>query len=347
MNEYLSHRRLHVLGLLAFLVLLAACMPAKPKPAVKHVPFVGFSLDSLVVERWQRDLDVFGSAVKELGAEFTYRVADQDATVQQRQVRELVALGVDVLVIVPNDAELLSPVVKEVRDRGIAVLSYDRLVRGANVNLYVSFDNEKVGALMAAAATQAAPAGAWLVLNGARTDYNAVLLNRGMHSVFDGRVAEGKVSILGESWPEAWDSEFARKAVEAALGLHKPIDAIIAGNDMLAEAAIGVLAEAGLAGKVAVIGQDAELAACQRLAEGSQYATIYKPIDRLARRAAELAVELARGNKVAADTTINDGRYQVPYVRLEPTLVTKGLLDATVIRDGFHSAAEVYRNVRR
>jgi D-xylose transport system substrate-binding protein len=339
-------RKLLLLGLVLLLV-GSACAPKRQKTGPTRAPLVGFSLDSLVVERWQRDLDVFSAAVKELGADFVYRVADQDAGVQQQQVRELVDLGVDVLVIVPNDADRLTAAVTEVRDRGIAVLSYDRLVRKAGVNLYVSFDNEKVGTLMAAAATQAVPAGSWLILNGAKTDYNAVLLNRGIHSVMDSRIVDGKVSVLGESWPDTWDSEYARKSVEAALGLHKPINAIIAGNDMLAEAAIGVLAENGLAGKVAVIGQDAELAACQRIAEGSQFATIYKPIDRLARRAAECAVELARGEKVVADASIFDGRVEVPFVRLEPTLVTSSLLDATVIRDGFHRAEDVYRNVRR
>jgi D-xylose transport system substrate-binding protein len=96
-----------------------------------------------------------------------------------------------------------------------------------------------------------------------------------------------------------------------------------------------------------VSGQDADLAACQRIAEGSQYATIYKPIDRLAFKAAGFAVMLAKGEAIRTDSTIDDGSSKVPYVRLEPVLVTKELLDSTVIKDGFHSAADVYRNVRR
>ena len=125
------------------------------------------------------------------------------------------------------------------------------------------------------------------------------------------------------------------------------IDAVIAGNDMLAEAAIGVLAENRMVGTVRVTGQDAELSACQRIAEGTQYATVYKPIDRLALKAAGFAVMLAKGEQIDTDAFIDDGRGKVPFVRLEPILVTKDLLDATVIKDGFHTEEEVYRNVVR
>jgi len=249
-----------------------------------------------------------------------------------------------VLVIVPNDADLLSEVVVEARSRGIKVLSYDRLVRGAGVDLYVSFDNEKVGSLMAQAVSRAVPAGDYVILNGARSDNNAMMLNRGIRSVIDAR--KGGIRVVAEIWPEAWDSEEARGEFEKLMDGGPRFDAVIAGNDMLAEAAIGVLSENRLSGMVIVAGQDADLAACQRIAEGSQYATVYKPIERLALTAAGFAVMLARGEKVAADSWIDDGKGRVPYVRLEPILVTKDLLESTVIKDGFHAAKDIYRNVR-
>ena len=291
---------------LASLVLVTAllaesCAPRRHRAPAGRRPLVGFSLDALVVERWKRDLDVLESSVQELGADFVYRVADQDASVQERQVRELADLGIDVLVIVPNDADRLSPVVSEVRKRGIAVLSYDRLVRKAGVNLYISFDNYKVGELMAKAAYAVRPTGRWLIHNGAKNDHNAVLLNQGVHGVIDPAILGGAIKIIGESWPDSWDSEAARSSLEQGLATGLGISAIISGNDMLAEAAIGVLSENGLAGKVIVVGQDADLSACQRIAEGLQYATIYKPIDILAKRAAACAVSLAKDEPIAAD----------------------------------------------
>ena len=335
-----------LLALAAFL-LAPGCRSRQHHLKPGQAPVIGFSMDSLVVERWRRDIDIFTKSAKDLGAEVVLAVADQDPAVQERQVRELLGRGIDVLVIVPNDSERLSEVVREVRAAGIPVLSYDRLVRKAGVNLYVSFDNEKVGSLMAESVVQAAPSGGYVVINGARSDHNAVMLNRGIHRVLAPRIASGRIRLLGEVWPDAWDSDKARTGLEAILAQDRGISAVIAGNDMLADAVIRVLSENRLMGKVKVAGQDADLAACQRIAEGSQHATVYKPIDRLALKAAGFAVMLAKGEPIATDATLDDGVQQVPYVRLEPILVTKELLKSTVIKDGFHAEADVYRNVRR
>ena len=333
-----------------FLVALApwamlACHSGRHRLAPGKAPVIGFSLDSLEVERWQRDLDVFSRSARELGAELLVKVADQDPAVQERQIRELLAKDIDVLVIVPNDADRLSEVVAEVKARGIPVLSYDRLVRKAGVDLYLSFDNEKVGSLMAEALARAVPAGGYVIINGARSDHNALMLNQGIHKVLDPRVATGKIRIVAEFWPDSWDSAAAKAKMESIIAGNRDIQAVIAGNDMLAEAAINVLSENRLT-KVKVAGQDADLAACQRLAEGSQYATIYKPIDRLALKAAGFAVMLAKGEPIGVDAFIDDGAKPVPYARMEPILVTKDLLDATVIRDGFHDARAIYLNVK-
>lgn len=327
--------------------LVASCgARGKNKQETKLV--IGFSLDSLVVERWKRDLEIFEKSVRDMGAEFIYEVADQDADRQAEQVRSMVNRGIDVLVIIPNDADKLTASVKYAKSKKIPVLSYDRLVRNAGVDLYVSFDNEKVGSLMAESLAQVVPHGNYVIINGAKTDNNAIMLNTGMHKVLDPFIERGDIHILEEIWPETWDNEAARKGLEQVLARTHAIDAVIAGNDMLAEAAINVLSENRLLSTTRVVGQDAELAACQRIAEGSQYATIYKPIDRLALRAAGFAVMLAKKEKITTDATINDGLKKggVPYVRLEPILVTQPLLDETVIKDGFHSKADVYRNVR-
>lgn len=325
--------------------LLADCGPRRHRVQPGKAPLIGFSMDSLVVERWKRDIDVFTRSVKDLGGEVLLEVADQSATVQEEQVRDLVRKGIDCLVIVPNDADLLSGVVKEVRTKGIPVLSYDRLVRKADVDLYVSFDNEKVGYLMAEALLKAVPSGGYVVVNGPRNDNNAILLNAGVHRAIDPFVASGRIRIVAEFWPQTWDSDEVQAGMESVVERSASIDAVISGNDMLAEAAIGVLAESRISAKVA--GQDADLSACQRIAEGSQYVTVYKPIERLALKAAGLAVMLARGENVETESTIDDGKGKVPYVRLEPIPVVKETLMSTVIKDGFHTAAEVYRNAPR
>ncbi len=332
--------------LLAALALsVSGCGRDKKQKNPAKAPRIGFSLDSLVVERWKRDIDVFEKSVRELGADFTLEIADQDPAKQDKQVRSLADSGIDVLVIVPNDADKLSQAVKYAKSRGIKVLSYDRLVRNAKVDLYVSFDNEKVGSLMAESLSRAVRKGNYVIINGAKTDNNAIMLNAGMHKILDPLVESGDIAILQEIWPGSWDSEEARQGLESVIAKNRNIDAVIAGNDMLAEAAIKVLAENQILARTKVVGQDAELSACQRIAEGTQYGTIYTPIERLALNAAGFAVMLAKGEKIPADTLIDDGTAKVPYIRLEPILVTRELLDETVIKDGFHSRASVYRNI--
>jgi D-xylose transport system substrate-binding protein len=327
-------------------VFLAACSDDHPREALKHAPVIGFSQDSLVLERWKRDIAAFQSAAKDLGAEVLVEVADQDAGVQESQVRDLVRRGIDVLVIVANDANRLSGVVRDVRARGIPVISYDRLVRKAGVDLYISFDNEKVGSLMTQAVVGAVDRGGWLIINGARSDNNAVMINAGIKQVLQPYMTAGRVHLVSEIWPEAWDNNEVRAQLELLLPRIGEIRGIVAGDDMLAEEAIRFFSENGRSGQVKVAGQDADLAACQRIAEGTQLATIYKPVERLALKAAGFAVMLANHEPIQTDGTIDDGLEPVPYVRLEPTLVTRGNLDSTVIKDSFHSAKDVYQNLR-
>jgi len=335
-----------LLGALALILGLlgASCSPKGPA-SVDHVPVIGFSQDSLVLERWQRDIAAFQDAARDLGAQVILRVANQDVAFQEFQVRELVKEGIDVLVIVANDADRLSSVVREVRAKGIPVVSYDRLVRNAGVDLYISFDNEKVGSLMASAVLGQVKQGGYLIINGAKTDNNAVMINSGILSVLRPSVDSGKIRIVSEIWPEAWDNNEVRASLELLLPQIQDIQGIVAGDDMLAEEAIRFFSENGRSGLVKVAGQDADLAACQRIAEGSQLATIYKPVERLALKAAGFAVMLANRETIETDGSIDDGSTAVPYVRLEPLLVTRANLEATLIKDGFHAAKDVYQNI--
>jgi len=267
------------------------------------------------------------------------RVANQDATTQIAQIRELLNQGIDALVVTPNDAEKLSDVCREAKRKGIPVMCYDRLVHKANVDLYISFDNEAVGKLQAQAVITAVPEGNYVIVNGANTDYNSFMINKGFHSILDPFIESGEIHLIGEIWPNDWMSDEVRKRFEALVKPGQKIDAVLCGNDMEAETVIAVLSENRMLGKIKVTGQDAELAACQRIAEGTQFATVYKPIDSLALKAAAFAVMLAKGEKIRIENRIDDGRYKVPYVALEPLLVTAKNLDSTVIKMVFINIA--------
>ena len=290
---------------------------------------IGFAMDSLVVERWLRDRDVFMNRVHELGAEVLFQVANEDSEVQARQIAWLVGRKVDAIVVVANDSVRIGPAILQARAAGIPVVAYDRLVENAGVDLYVSFDNLKVGSLIAGVLQDHLKSGRIMIINGSRHDNNAHLYSQGIHQVLADSLASGRYRLLREVWLENWSNEEATQAVEAALNAPDVVrsglypEAILCANDFLAEAAIKVLAEHRLAGQVLVVGHDAELSACQRVVEGTQLATIYKPIPRLATLGAEMAVRLARREALPATSAMNDGSHDVPTLLLDVLAVTR------------------------
>jgi len=306
---------------------------------------IGFAMDTLVHERWLRDRDIFVAKANELGAEVILQIAYSDSREQEKQVQYLLDQGIDILVLVPHDAVSAAAMVKKAKDRGIPVLSYDRLVKNANVDLYISFDNIKVGELMGEAAISQTPKGNYLLLNGSESDNNSSMFRQGYVSKLHDSIEDGSITIVKETWVEDWLYENALAYMQEVMDSGLEIDAIIAGNDTLASAAIHVLTEKRLAGQVTVVGHDADLDGCQRVVEGTQYATIYKPIDIEATKGAEFAVALAKGKHVRVNSTISDGRYIVPFYKIEPILVTKSNMMDTIIKDQFHRMEDVYMNV--
>ncbi|MDF2840102.1 MAG: xylF [Clostridia bacterium] len=305
---------------------------------------IGFSLGTLKEERWIKDRDILMAKARELGADIIIQNANNDDQDQLKQVRYLLDQGIDVLIIVPNDLNKAANAVEMAKKQGVPVISYDRLVMNANVDLYITFDNVKVGELMARRIADNIDSGNLLIINGAKTDNNTEMIKQGYDKILKPLEAKGKINIIGEEWAANWLKEYAFKVVDDALQKKTKINAVIAGNDSLAEGAIEALSEHRLTSKVTVIGQDADLTACQRIVEGTQLMTIYKPIEKLADATVEMAIKLVKGENLNVNEYINDGIYNVKYYVLEPIAVDKENIDETIIRDGFHLKDEVYRN---
>jgi D-xylose transport system substrate-binding protein len=305
---------------------------------------IGFSMDTLEEERWLRDRDLFVSAVEELGAEVKVKAANGDDAEQILQAETLISDGVDLLVVVPHNAEATATIVNKAHLAGIKVISYDRLVKNSDINLYVSFDNEKVGELQAEAITKLVPKGKYVYIGGADTDNNAHLLKKGVFNVLQPLIDKGDITVVYDQWTKNWLPDNAFANMEAALAANNnEIDAVIAANDATAGKVIEALEKQGLAGKIPVAGQDAELMAAQRIVQGTQTMTVYKPIKTLAQEVAELAVRMAKGEYIDTDRKVNNGKTEVPSVLLAPIAVDKENMDETVIRDGFHLREDVYR----
>jgi D-xylose transport system substrate-binding protein len=312
---------------------------------------IGLLLPETKTARYEAfDKPLIEKKIKELcsGCEVQYQNANQNASQQQSQAEAMLTSGVKVLILDAVDAKQAQAISAKAKSQNIPVVAYDRLATGP-VDNYVSFDNEEVGktqgqTLLDALTKAGDPkAGQIVMINGSPTDPNAADFKKGAHSVLDGKVTIGK-----EYDTPDWSPNKAQQEMEqaiTALGKDK-ITGVYAANDGTGGGAIAAMKSAGFSKIPPVTGQDAELAAIQRILAGDQYMTVYKAIKPEADIAAEMAVALGKGQKFAPTgdqqlTNKNNGSQDVPSVLLKPVAVTKDNIKDTVIKDGFYTAAQI------
>jgi len=317
--------------------------PAK-EAAKKEAPKmkIGLLLDNLH-ERWARDRDMIQEVVVDFRCELLVETADADQARQLQQAEKMLDAGVKALIVVAHDTEKAAEIVEKASARNVPVIAYDRLIQNADVALYIGFDIPKVGQLQAARVLAAAPKGNYILIGGSPTDGNAKVLREAQMKVLAPAVKSGAIKIVGDGWATDWSAEAAAKLTEQGLAKGKgQVAGIVASNDVTAGGAIGVLEAKGLAGKVAVSGQDAELDAAKRIVAGTQTMTVYKSLRTLTRLAARSAVLLAKGEKLDVATMVNNGKKDVPTMLFDPIAVDKENLDGLLIGDGFLKRADVY-----
>ncbi len=303
---------------------------------------IGLSMADLKEERWQRDRDYFVSKAKELGADVIVQDAGGDPNAQLRQCDALLAKGVKLLVVIPKNADAARPIVQNAKTYKVPVISYDRLIGNAPVDLYLSFNNVVVGEIQAKAIMEKVPSGNYLILKGDPGDKNSDMIHQGHMNIIKEAIGKKEINVVVNQYCDKWMRSEAQRIAADALSKHK-IDAIIASNDGTASGAIAALKDKGLAGKIPVSGQDADLQACQNVAKGLQTVTVYKPIKQLAEIAAAEAVKkIKEGSFSPPNSNIKNGPFDVPVLFLPPIPVTKENLKETVIKDGFHSEKDVF-----
>ncbi|ALB64533.1 Xylose ABC transporter, periplasmic xylose-binding protein XylF [Cronobacter condimenti 1330] len=303
---------------------------------------IGMAIDDLRLERWQKDRDIFVSKAESLGAKVFVQSANGNEETQMSQIENMINRGVDVLVIIPYNGQVLSNVIAEAKREGIKVLAYDRMINNADIDFYISFDNEKVGEIQAQSLVDNVPQGNYFLMGGSPVDNNARLFRDGQMKVLKPFIDSGKIKVVGDQWVDGWLPENALKIMENALTANNnKIDAVVASNDATAGGAIQALSAQGLASKVAISGQDADLAGIKRIMAGTQTMTVYKPITQLANTAAEVAVELGNDKQPKSDATLNNGLKDVPSRLLTPIKVDKSNIESTVIKDGFHKKSDL------
>ncbi|TAJ11353.1 sugar ABC transporter substrate-binding protein [Marinilabiliaceae bacterium JC017] len=299
-------------------------------------PQVGFLMDNLTLERWEKDKTLFEEKVKDLGGIVTVRIADSDPDKQLEQARQLIEEGIDVLVVIPVDLEAAGQIVKEAHRSYIPVISYDRLIRNCNLDYYVSTDNIHIGELQADYLSKVSPKGKYALVGGSTADHNAYLLHLGWMNVLQPLIDKGDIEIILDQYTTYWMPDESYSLISDYLDKGGELDAIIAGNDALASGAITALREKNLAGKVLVAGQDADIGAVRSIVAGDQTITIYKPIESMAAAAANAAIKISKGEAPSnMNLTVNNGKRLVPAILLQAQVVNRQNIQMTVVSEGY------------
>ncbi len=344
-------RALQLISLLTLIAhVLTACrapLAAQSQPGNAQCRIALLLPETKTARYETQDLPNFRNRLSELGFNEQYLIysnANQDAATQQQQAEAALTNGANVLVLDPVDSDAAAKIADLARSKNVPVIAYDRLIIGSDgVSYYVSFDNEQVGklqgsALVAALAGKAHPT--IVMINGSPTDNNATLFKQGAHSVLD-----SKVVIAKEYDTPDWSPDKAQREMEQALTtLNNQVDGVYAANDGTAGGAIAAMKAAGIKPLPPVTGQDAELAAIQRILAGEQYMTVYKAIKPEANAAAEVASALCHGEKPdesKINGRVNNGKTDVPAMLLNPVSVTKDNVMQTVVADRFWSVDQI------
>lgn len=341
-----------IIMMLSILLLVACEKDTEEQVTIESeniTPSIGFCFDTYVVERWIKDRDVFTYNVSQLGENVEILNANGEIEKQRQQLKHLIDSGVKVILLVAVNADEEMDLIEQAHKKGIKVIAYDRMVESKYVDLYISFDNLAVGRIMGdAVAKEFEQSGIIekkvLMINGPNEDKNVASVEDGFLSVAN----EHNFNILDIFHATGWRAE----AVDAYYEEHKDLflqaDAIMCGNDNLAGAVVQILAENRIAGDVIVTGQDADLDACQRIVEKTQAVTVYKPVEQMAKQAAELAVKMVHDediSDVCSELMLESGK--ISCVAFPVQAVNEENMESVIIDSGFHLKEDIYLNVNQ
>jgi D-xylose transport system substrate-binding protein len=333
---------------LAIMLLFAGC------PQSKAGLKIGLSFSDFATERWSNEDKLMRELGQKAGAEVVTQVANNDAKLQNDQIANLVLQGCNVIIIVAEDGATCATAVDDAAEKGVPCVAYDRLIKTPKVAAYVSFDNVEVGRQQAKGVIAVKDKGRFALLGGSPTDNNAILFRQGQMEVLDPYIKSGAIKIVADRWVDNWAMENALKEMEIILtGTKNGVDAVVASNDGTALGALQALKAQGLAGKVPISGQDATAPGCNSIVQGELTVTILKDIRNLTPLAIDVAVALAKKEKVEglkeftlAELTL-DKKLQgsVPCKFLKVDQVTKDNVYDLVVKSGFQSYDDVYKGI--
>lgn len=333
---------LSLAGLLGFgLIALMGCSQSSDTSQADTLK-IGFILDNMQEERYEKDKRFFEEAARSLGAEVVFASANSSVAKQMNAVENMLTLGVDALVIQPVDSNAAVPMVKSAHAENVPVIAYDRIIKNVPIDLYVTQDSFKVGVLQAEAAVKATGAkGKFVILSGAQGHSVAETITKGAFSVLKNFP---QIEVVVHQYHQGWSTKLAMDTTENAMTRFKDdIQAVLANNSGMARGAVQAVAAQGKLGQVFIAGADADLASIKDIISARQDFEVLKAIEPLARAAAEAAVKLAKKEEVKFDTTMENGSSQTVKVINTPVFgITKDNVEEMIINTGFHSRDSLY-----
>ncbi|GEK22279.1 substrate-binding domain-containing protein [Cellulomonas xylanilytica] len=334
-----------LLAALAVLLAVGGCAAAPTSPAPSDQVIALLLPESKTARYEAVDRPQFEKVVDDRCPDCTviYANANQDAAAQQQQAESALTQGAGVLVLDAVDTAAAVSIVGQAHRRGVPVIAYDRFIEDADLDYYVSFDSRRIGRLqgdalvrelVAARTGPDDPPQGVLLVNGSATDPNSAALEAGVADAFEG----APIEVLAAYDTPDWSPDKAQEWVTGQLTQYSGlVDAVYAANDGTAGGAISAMKAAGLDPVPPVTGQDAELAAIQRIVTGDQSMTVYKAISEQARTAAELAVRVLRG-----EVPVTTARVQgVPALLLSPVPVTLDNVRRVIVDGGVYTTEEI------
>jgi D-xylose transport system substrate-binding protein len=315
--------------------LAALALSASAAFAQAKGPVVGVSWSNFQEERWKTDEAAIKAAVEKAGGTYVSADAQSSPSKQLTDIESLISRGANALIILAQDADAVRPAVEKAVAEGIPVVGYDRLIEIPQA-FYLTFDNVEVGRLQAREVFKVKPEGNYVFIKGSGSDPNANFLFQGAMEVLKPAIDAGKIKNVGEAYTDGWLPANAQRNMEQFLTKNNnKVDAVVAANDGTAGGAIAALAAQGLAGSVPVSGQDADKAALNRVALGTQTVSVFKDARELGRTAADIAVQLAGGKKLteiqgAKSWNLGPKKQNMTALFLTPVAITKDNLNVVV-----------------
>jgi D-xylose transport system substrate-binding protein len=289
------------------------------------------------------------------GATVDYTNANGNAATQQNQAEQDLTKGDCILVVAAQDGVAASAIVQSAKKQGVPVIAYDRLIQDNDLKYYVSFDNTQVGALQGQYVVDhykdfTSKTKNLVMINGSKTDNNALLFNAGAVSKIQPLVDSGALKKVYDVFTPDWNNDTARTEMDQALTANQNNVAVAyVANDGMANSVIASLKAQHLNGKVLVTGQDATVAGIQNILTGDQGMTVYKAITKEATATAQLVAAISNGTDTASltngQTTKTQGGAAIPSVLETPVAVDKTNIVTTVIADGFVTKADVCKGL--